>query len=238
MDLQVITRKFLNMLPGGNEMPLPRLQVVDQLTANWNGIAIWEPQHPIPGLIQIQKRGTEDKKTLERLVAHEVCHYWSHYKIFVLREEGRKGHVPGGLWDKAAKIINNKMNEEDFITETSDASYVTKNDKTFYVLVTKGAEDRLGWVWFSRISPAMKKELDWLMADRPVAIVRTDREAFIFSGAKLPRIGMVDDPSINAILEEWYGKYARQHDPEDLPAILAATPKLASLRLLICSTHV
>jgi hypothetical protein len=220
MDLQVITRKFLNMLPDGNEMPLPRLQIVDRLTENWNGIAIWEPKHPIPGLIQVQKKVTDDKKTLERIVAHEVCHYWSYQKIFVLGEEGGHGHVPGGLWDKAAKIINNKMNDEEFITETSDASYVTKSKKTFYVLIVQGAEDRLGWIWFSRVSPVMKKELDQLLTSKPVAIVRTDRDVFVFSGAKLPRIGLTEDPSVNAILEEWYVKYAQQHNPADL----AATP--------------
>ena len=230
MDLQNIARKFLNMLPGGIEMPLPRLQVVDRLTENWNGIAIWEPKHPIPGLIQIQKKGTEDARTLDRLVAHEICHYWSHYKIFTLGEKGDKGHAPGGLWDKAAKIINSKMKDDEFITETSDASYVTKNDKTFYVLVMED-EGHIGWVWFSRVTPTMRKSLEKILDDRPVALVRTDREAFIFGPAKLPRIGMTEDPSINAILEEWYGKYARKYEGSDLPEALASTPKVANRSL-------
>lgn len=219
------------MLPEGNEMPLPRVEVVNRLTENWNAIAIWEPKHPIQGLIQIQKRGMGDEKTLERLVAHEVCHYWSHYKIFIDGEEGKKGHTPGSLWDKAALIINNKMNDKNFITETSDATYVTKNEKTFYVLVAESAEGKMGWLWFSRVSPAMRKQLEELLDSRPVAIVRTDRDAFLWAQAKLPRMAGTDDPDMNAILEEWYGKYAKQHKGSELPQILAATPKVARLLL-------
>ena len=89
MDLQNIARKYLNMLPDGSEIDLPRIEVVNQLSAKWDAIAMWVPRHPVPGLIQIQKKAMHEQATVERLMAHEVCHYWAFINIFVKKEGTR-----------------------------------------------------------------------------------------------------------------------------------------------------
>lgn len=228
MDLQNIARTYLNMLPGGTEIDLPRIEVVNQLSSKWDAIAMWMPRHPIPGVIQIQKRGMSELATVERLVAHEVCHYWAFHNLFVLKEGTRSllGHEASGLWYKAAQVINGKVGDPEFITEFSDASYATKNTKSFYVLVVKGRSE-LGWVWFSRLTENMINVLGNLMLSKPVAIVKTDRDAFLQSGAKLPRIAVPTDEAMGALLEDIYTKYAKMQEPHRIREILNSAPKVA-----------
>lgn len=227
MDLQNIARKYLNMLPGGDEMDLPRIVIVNQISQNWDATAMWDPKLPVPGSILLQKRIMRDTETVERLMAHEICHYWAHTRLYVNKEGNRAthlGHGSGSFWYEAAQIINGKKGDSEFITEFSDASYVSKNTKFFYVMVLKGRSE-LGWVWFSRLTKNISTQIQNLMLSRPVAIIKTDRDVFLSSYAKLPRIAITLDVAEKALLEEVYTKYAKSYEPGvDLSEVLATAP--------------
>jgi len=223
-DLQTIARKYLNMLPKGSAMPLPQILVENSPESDWNGIAIWEPKREIKGTVKIQKRCMDDTRTVERLIAHEICHHWQHYRIYEEGEGGvhRSGHSPASYWYAAAQIINELEGDDNFITEESDASYVTKNDKQFYVMIMKNGKHEYGWIWFSRVTERLRRQLEEIIRAVPVAIVKTDRDAFLSSNAKLPRIAIPseEDESMSALLAATYDMYARKYSEVELPNAL------------------
>jgi len=226
-NLEGIARKYLNMLPRGSEIPSPKMQVVDQSSADWAGLSEWHHDQQIQGLIKVQKNALKDEATLERIIAHEVCHYWEFYSTFEWREGDPKdmGHGGKSLWARAAKIINGKLGDPSFISELSDTSYVFRNNKTFYVLVTQGMSE-LGWVWFSQVTPAMQIAIKELMASGPVAILRSNRDAFLTSNAKLPYIGIPrGDKNMAKLLQQAF-QYAKKWEPNQLEEALRTSPEI------------
>ncbi len=221
-DLQKIARKYLNMLPGGISMELPQIQVVNTPDSDWNGIAIWNSNRAIKGLIQIQKRAMDDQRTVERLIAHEICHHWQHVKVFEEGETGkhRLGHGSTSFWYEAAQIINKHEGDDNFITEESDASYVTKNPKKFYVMILKNKRGEYGWIWFSMVTEHLRQQLETIIRSMPVAIVKTDRDAFLTSDSKLPNVALAADESMEALLAATYDMFAKRYTEEELPMAL------------------
>lgn len=222
-DLQAIAKKYLSMLPEGASMELPLILVENTPKSDWNGIAIWNPDQPIKGTIKIQERCMNDERTVDRLIAHEVCHYWQHVKAY---EEGesakfRMGHGKASYWWQAAQIINQAEGDDEFITEKSDASYVSQHSKQFYVMVMKSKRGELGWVWFSKVTENLRKQIEHILSTMPVAIVKTDRDAFLGSDAKLPSVAIAgDDEAMEALLAATYDMYAKRYSAEELPTAL------------------
>ena len=225
-NLEGIARKFLNMLPRGSEIPAPKMQVVDILSASWAGLSEWHHNQQVSGLIKVQKAALEDETTLERIVAHEVCHYWEFYKTFKWNEGDPKnmGHDMHSMWAEAAKIINGKMGDPEFVSELSDTSYIFHNSKEFYIAVAQGMSE-LGWVWFSRLTPATAPALQQLLSRGPVAILRTNRDSFLSSRAKLPYIGVPKkDKAMGEQLREAYA-HAKKWNPDQLEEAIRSAPK-------------
>ena len=224
-NLEGIAQKYLSMLPRGTEIPPPMMQVVHLPSVEWAGLSEWHHDKQVHGLIKVQKTALKDPETLERIIAHEICHYWEFFSTFEWGEGDPEelGHGGQSLWAKAAKIINGKVGNPNFITELSDTSYVFRNSKTFYVLVAQGMSE-LGWVWFSQVTPAMKHSIQALMENGPVAILKTDRDAFLSSKAKLPNIGIPrGDKEMNQLLQQAF-RYAKKWGPEQLEEALNSSP--------------
>ena len=226
-NLEGIARKYLNMLPRGTEIPPPMMQTVDQPSMDWAGLSEWHHDKQVHGLIKVQKAALEDEETLERVIAHEICHYWEFFATFEWNQGDpeKLGHGTDSLWAKAARIINGKVGDPNFISELSDTSYVFRNSKEFYVLVAQGMSE-LGWVWFSKITQNMMAPIQRLMANGPVAILRTNRDSFLSSKAKLPNIGIPrDDKNMEKLLQQAF-RYAKQWNPEQLDEALRTAPKI------------
>jgi hypothetical protein len=225
-NLEGIARKYLNMLPRGTEIPSPMMQTVDTPSMGWAGLAEWHHNKQVRGLIKVQKTALKDQDTLERVIAHEVCHYWEFYTTFEFGEGDPNdlGHSAKSLWAKAAKIINGKMGDPNFVTELSDTSYVFRNSKEFYILVAQGMSE-LGWDWCSKVTPAMTEAIQTLMNNGPVAILKTDRDSFLSSKAKLPNIGVPKgDKAMNQLLQEAF-RYAKKWSPDQFNEALQSAPK-------------
>ena len=226
-NLESIARKYLNMLPRGSEIPSPTMQTVDQPSAEWAGLSEWHHDRQIRGIIKVQKNALKDQETLERVIAHEICHYWEFYSTFEWSEGDPKemGHGAKSLWARAAKIINGKVGDPNFISELSDTSYVFRNSKEFYILVTQTMSG-LGWVWFSQTTPAMVKAIQEIMSGGPVAILRTNQDSFLSSNAKLPNLGVPKgDKNMSKLLEKAYS-YAREWSPEQIKDALRMAPRI------------
>jgi hypothetical protein len=222
-DLQAIAKKYLSMLPGGSRMELPQVLIEDSPESDWDGITIWNADAPIKGTIKLQEKCMNDPRTVDRLIAHEVCHHWQHMKVW---EEGdsaihRLGHGKSSYWWQAAQIINKIEGDDTFITEKSDASYVSQHPKKFYVMIMKSQRGELGWIWFSRVTENLRLQIESILKSLPVAIVKTNRDAFLSANARLPRVAIPrDDEAMESLLAATYDMYAKRYSAKDLPMAL------------------
>jgi hypothetical protein len=191
---QTIAKRYIDMLPkgkNGEELPMPRFAVVNGLTYKWNGIAIHEDGITT---IKYQKRIATDERTLNRIIAHEICHAWAYWKAWTLREypEGHgRGHKPISCWAIAAAIIN-RQEGSDFVTERSDETYVETNEKSFWVYLEYGATG-IWWAWFSRVTDSLSDNLMRRIAQTDLkggrcTLVKTNDSRFILPNAKLPSV--------------------------------------------------
>lgn len=199
MSLQSTAQYYMNMLPNGNtgeEMPLPQFQVVNLPIQNWNGLCTF---HNGVSVIKIQKRVSEDEETMERVVAHEICHAWAFWKCYVLQElptAQASDHSSMGAWFRAAKVINSHEGP-DFITEKSDSTYVQVGERTFWVFLEQN-KSGLWWAWFPTTSDEVERVLRYRithcnMHESACTIVRTNDERFLVPEAKLPKAGRLQD---------------------------------------------
>lgn len=196
MSFQTIAKKYIDMLPksaDGKSCPMPNFVVANALTARWNGIAVWDGKSE-NCVVKIQKRITHDERTLNRIIAHEICHAWAYWMVWLGVEKApwHRGHTPDGGWAAAAELINIREGD-DFVTEESDESYAVANDKQFFVFLTLGRSGKPAWAWFSRLTENTIKALDrrmWYAMYHaiPMALFKTSDSRFLLPGAKLPTL--------------------------------------------------
>ena len=203
-SLESIAQKYMDMLPvivvdefdpvsddfvdKVLHMPMPKIVIVNQLTAKWHGIAIWDGKTTV---IKVQKAIMKDPNTLNRIVAHEVCHAWAYWMVQRSQQKSpwHRGHSSTGGWYKAAQIVN-QQEGKDFVSETSDSSYVAANEKLFWVYIETGARGTF-WAWFSRVTDNLARNLRYRIDiaqahGYPIAIIKTNDERFLLPGGKLP----------------------------------------------------
>jgi hypothetical protein len=195
MSLQTIAHKYMNMLPkskDGRTMPMPQFVMANMLSARWNGIAIWDGKSE-NCVVKVQKRIMADERSLSRIVAHEICHAWAYWMVWLGEKKSpyQRGHESTGGWAEAADLINLREGD-DFVTEFSDESYMEVNDKQFYVFMTRSG-GRIMWAWFSRVTPVLLGRLDRRMFKAyydgiPMALFKTSDSRFLLKGAKLPSV--------------------------------------------------
>lgn len=210
---QAIAQKYINMLPKSNwdqeTMPMPNILMVNVLSANWNGIALWDGKSE-KSTIKIQKKLLKDERSLSRIIAHEVCHAWAYWKVWKgeAKRPWHNGHRPSGGWAEAAHIINQREGE-DFVTEVSDLTYVVENEKPFWIFVERQRGGEPYWAWFSRVTDnmagSMRRRIDRAWADgREVGLAKVTDARFLLPGAKLPTVATYREvpPDVTAMLEQ------------------------------------
>ena len=196
MDIQAIAKKYINMMPkskSGLTMPTPKIVIVNALTTKWNGITVWDGKGLDTVVIKLQKRITKDEESLNRIIAHEICHAWAFWMVGINEERSpwHRGHSATGGWWKAAQIINQNEGNPEFVTEISDEAIVVNNDKVFYVYLEKNPRG-LFWAWFSRVTDNLARQLRYRISNAelynyPITVIKTSDERFLIPAAKLPR---------------------------------------------------
>jgi hypothetical protein len=196
VDIQSIVRKYIDMMPKsqtGLTMPMPKIAIVNALTTKWNGITVWDGKGLDTVVIKLQKRITKDEPSLNRTIAHEVCHAWAFWMVGINEERSpwHRGHSATGGWYRAAQIVNQHEGNPEFVTEFSDEAIVVNNDREFYVFIKKTSRG-VFWAWFSRVTDNLARQLRYQITDGevnnyPMTVIKTSDARFLLPGAKLPR---------------------------------------------------
>ena len=199
-SLQSIAQKYMNMLPmneTGDFMDMPKFVMVNMLTAQWNGIAIWDGKECV---VKIQKRVMRDEQSLNRIVAHEICHAWAYWMVAsgAKKAPWHRGHGPTGGWHEAAQRINREVGDNAFVTEYSDETYVEQNEKKFWVYAERMTSGDIMWAWFSRVTEQFIRGLQrrvWAAEGRnlPSTVFTTSDSRFLLAGAKIPSVAKLRD---------------------------------------------
>ena len=152
--VEPLIAKYMQIL--GVDTP-PKVVVKDNIGSRWLGRAIFTAKDR-ETTIELQRKVFDDARTLERVLAHEMIHHknfndWDERTVALLRV-GIKPPGHGSAFLQEAKHVNEVMGA-DYVTETSDESYVLPDTtKPFYLLIFPWAEapKRLGYRWGVRVT--------------------------------------------------------------------------------------
>lgn len=187
-DLQGIAREYIAMLPkvDGQTLPMPKFAVVNRLTAKWLGQAALSDGETT---IYLQKSLLGHEQTLRRVLAHEICHAWAFWHFQLGKPGDHRGHSPNSLWMKAVNQINQGVGDPQFISETSDMSYVTVNDKYFWVYIEENSQG-LWWAWFSRVTDMTSRAIlaRATLPETRATVVRANDDRYLIPKGKLPYV--------------------------------------------------
>jgi len=208
MHVEASVRKFLDKFFKEYNLPMPRIKIVDRMSAAWLGRDIYRPSIDKNNTtMEIQKSITNDEKTLDRVIAHELIHHWD----FVTRY----GHPETGqaAWDKHLELkkfrlqpdshgkdfkewaekINSVMGK-DYVTKESDTSYVVEVTKDYFMLVmpTRKGADSYGWSWTLRPSPEQKAVIQTKLEEGGKLF--TSRDKRWMTGVKIKQYGGMSIP--------------------------------------------
>lgn len=174
-------KKILDRFFKEFNLPMPKIKIVNQLSSDWLARCIYTPSLDKNNTtIKIQKRVTNDEKSLDRVLAHELIHHWDFLTQYGhLNPEGEKkweeyskrkrfGFKKDGHGDQFQDWANkiNAVMGKDYVTKTSDMSYVTELDKDYYLLVFPGKSNpnQFSFAWTITPSSAQKADIaSWLM---------------------------------------------------------------------------
>lgn len=181
---------------------MPKVSVHNNLNSPWLGRTVWYTQRPQSTEMQFQKSILQDPRTLERVVAHEVVHH-VHFtsidsdNIRCIRLKQCKmppGH--GEEFFRLAKVVNDAVGDDSFVTEKSDETYVVQQSKAYRLLVAElnDSEDvpasmrgKYAYAW-SGAMPRSPRVVRWIqtMIDRGARLTTTTNVQFARRG---PRFG-------------------------------------------------
>lgn len=164
--VQELVRKYADML---DVSILPRVVVRDHLTSRWLGRCSWRENLPTT-TIELQRSILAHPQTLERVVAHEMVHHadlmsLTPQEVARIRAGFRRdGH--GERFRELSAVVNAQQGD-DFVTETSDESYVVEpSTKNFYLLILPlemFGRTGFGYAYAVRMSPKMARSADRYM---------------------------------------------------------------------------
>ena len=215
-------RKILEKFFKEWNLPMPRIKIMNNLNSTWLGRDIYKPSvDKLNTTMEIQKRITEDEKTLDRILSHELIHHYeflTHYgtiwpvnygtnedahaklKAGIRRESHGKSFL-----EMAAKI--NSVMGKDYVTVTSNRSYVETLDKEFYLIIMPlyQNKEKLGWAWTARPSDEQKRAIERFI-EKGAKLFKSKDARFI-SGSKINRSGSLSynlKDDVNETMQELY----------------------------------
>lgn len=144
---------------------IPSIAIRNHLSSGWLGrchFRLHESGTRL-NLMEIQKRTMHDERTLDRVIAHEMCHHAEFLafteKDIVLLKAGVRRTSHGAPWQRFADKVNRVMGK-DYVTVVSDASVVLAPEtKPFLLLIAEIRPGRLGFSVSVRITHKVKETL-------------------------------------------------------------------------------
>lgn len=180
--------KYLKLL-GVTKGRKPTIKIVDNIASRWLGRCIWSPRHPDTSVIEVQKSILSHPVTLERVVAHEICHHafymvMNEIDIRMMRQGLMSDH--GQDFEEAAAKVNAVMGTN-FVTKTSDSEY-TRDAKTkpFYMLIVPSyAGDKFGYIWGVRLTEKAKEQARKIQAHYKAKLLTSTEERWTKCASRL-----------------------------------------------------
>lgn len=201
--------KYLKML--GVDGLFPEIKIRANLGSRWLGRATFKPVSRVC-LVEIQKSITGDPTTLERVIAHEMCHVAEYANLSP--EDLSRAKAGLDIQDHStnfmgyAAIINGHMGAN-FVSRTSDQSYKQEETTKPYTLLiapTDYYKDVPTQLYYSigvRLSGAMAAYVERQRAEyKGRIIVITDAQWAL--GAKIGKGWSVPKPDQEAALWKLY----------------------------------
>jgi len=211
MQVETSVKKYLDKFFKEYNLPVPRIKIVNRMTAGWLGRDVYAPRiDKANTTLEIQKSITNDEKTLDRVICHELIHHWDFLSKFAHPEQGKEN------WDKhvthkrlgfksdghgkefqewAAKI--NAVMGKDYVTEKSDTSYVVEITKDYFLLImpiNKSAQGQHGWAWALKPSTDQKAIIQQKIREDGGRLFMSRDERWL-SGAKIKKYGGMSVPT-------------------------------------------
>lgn len=218
MHVERSVRKFLDKFFKEYDLPMPRIKIVNSITAHWLGRTSYTPRVDKNNtLLEIQKSITGDEKTLDRVIAHELIHHWQFITNFVhtgnddawknyqvRKKYGFKEEGHGKDFHEWAAKINAVMGK-DYVTEKSDMSYVSEIDKEYFILITPLTSEKFGWSWTVRPSQEQKLAIQNKIMDKSKLFTTKDQR--FLSGQRIKKYGAISVPRDKDTMEKLKNLY-------------------------------
>jgi len=167
------------------ELPTPKFKIVHNTTPKWLGrCSVFRKKKNdteyFEHIIEIQKSILDDEKTLHRVLAHELIHYWQHQDLEKVKNDlsvrRRFRPNPHG---KSFQEMADKMNAvygKDYVTTTSDLSYVINQEKQYYIIIQPHGK-KFGVTKAIQLSAKQKEEIKRRIVEQQAHIFKTrDRD--------------------------------------------------------------
>lgn len=201
-DAEDYVTKYMAMIGSKKWTPRPTIVVRNSIT-NWLGRDTFTPSRPETTLMEIQKSILDDKKTLERIIAHETVHHENAMNFtegqLALIKLGVRPSGHGRDFLAKAALINAVMGS-DFVTVKSDQTYVVKGTKPYTILI-EPALKRLGWSWAVKLSDEAKAIIEKKKIENNAKVITTTDPRWA-SGARIKRFAGVAIPAAGSAEEK------------------------------------
>lgn len=192
-DVQRIARELMPVLKPG--LPLPEFKIVNSPRSKWLGQCVWkwglnkegQPYGADNTEIALQKSLMVSEESLQRIIAHELCHHEHFllkdkpelmklgYHTFKFLHARRDGH--GSEFKEVANRFNAKYGK-DYVTRTSDEALVVNRGVKPYFLLIWDTGKKLVYSQAARLSSKQKAYIERHDC-REYRLVRTDDPEFI-----------------------------------------------------------
>lgn len=189
-EIKTLITNILKRFFSQFHLPIPKIDIVNDPHSDWLGRCEIKP-HEQNTTLFLQKRALEDKKTVERIVAHELIHHWD-----FLINQNDEGH--GTNFKKMEAKINSVMGK-DFVTEKSDMTYQTVSEQAYYLLITPVPHSqKYGFSWAVRPSQEQKEEIKNKVGTEKAKLFKSKDERFL-SGEKIRKYGDISIPKLEEL---------------------------------------
>jgi hypothetical protein len=200
MQVEASIRKIVSKFFKEYKLPMPKIKIANSLTSKWLGLCEYKGGDTNT-TISIQKRITDDEKTLDRVLTHELIHHWEFLVLYAKIADSSIPQVQKALEHYTRKITShgtsfldwctkiNAVMGKDYVSEKSDSTYVlTSLDKDYYLLIAPSkAYNRYGWCWAVRPSAKQWESIKYLKEHCKAKLFKTRDDRYL-SGAKISRI--------------------------------------------------
>lgn len=165
------------------EIDQPKFKLVKHTHPKWFGTTVgkWTGDGEVVITVSLQKSILEDEKTLHRVLAHEMIHVWQYQTIDLKKDKQKPSYAKTDFHGKTFIDMAARMNEVygvDYVTKTSDMTYVESGQAEYFILVQPHAKGKFGVTKFIRPSKKQKEEIKNRIATKEAHVFKTKDTMF------------------------------------------------------------